>query len=44
MTTWITVYGVMAVTIMMVMYTLEHRAPAPIEPRSEAGIVGRGVT
>ena len=28
MTTWITVYGVIAVTFMMVMYALEHRAPA----------------
>ena len=25
--TWITVYGVVAVTFMMVMYTLERRAP-----------------
>jgi len=25
--TWITVYGVLAVTFMMVMYTLEPRAP-----------------
>jgi hypothetical protein len=25
--TWVTVYGVVAVTFMMVMYTLEQRAP-----------------